>query len=48
MDYAFEYWEKNKAESEEDYTYTGTDDSCSYNKKKGIVSLSGHKSVTDN
>jgi len=43
MDNAFEYARHNALESEQDYKYTASDDVCSYDASKGIVTV--HKFV---
>jgi len=44
MDLAFAYAKSNPLETESAYPYTAEDDSCSYVKSKGVVSV---KSFTD-
>jgi C1A family cysteine protease len=48
MDLAFTYLETNKLETEADYPYQGTDDSCAYDASKGVFSVKGFVDVPQN
>uniref|UniRef100_A0A0R3VZK1 Pept_C1 domain-containing protein n=1 Tax=Taenia asiatica TaxID=60517 RepID=A0A0R3VZK1_TAEAS len=39
VEYAFQYWMRNGAESEEDYPYTAMDGSCNFNRSKVITKV---------
>eukprot|EP00108_Taenia_solium_P005085 TsM_000968800 transcript=TsM_000968800 gene=TsM_000968800 len=39
MDYAFQYWMNDGAESERDYPYTAKDGSCKFNRSKAIAKV---------
>ena len=48
MDTAFKYVEHNSLESEQDYQYQGSDDSCSFNSSQAFVKISGYQDVATN
>ena len=48
MDYAFQYVEQNALETEEEYSYDGSDDSCAFNSSLGLVKISGYEDVPPN
>ena len=48
MDYAFQYVEHNALETEEEYSYDGSDDSCTFNSSLGVVKISGYEDVPPN
>lgn len=48
MGTAMAYSAKNPLESEDDYPYAGVDQTCAYDKKKGISSNTGSTNVTPN
>jgi len=45
MDYAFQYVEGTKLETEGDYPYTARDGSCHFDSSKGKVSVKGYADV---
>lgn len=48
MDNAFNYYKKNRAETEDDYPYAGVDQKCAYDASKGTVIVSGYTDVIAN
>ena len=48
MDYAFTYWEKNQAELEQDYPYTGKDSNCESDSSKGVVEVTSYQDIEAN
>ena len=48
MDYAFKYTEQSSLETESDYPYVGTVNTCTYDSKKGKVKATAVKDVPPN
>ena len=48
MTEAFKYCTSHGLEQESDYSYTGHDDSCAYDKSKVVCQSSGYKTVASN
>jgi len=45
MDYAFEYWEENKADLEGDYPYKARNGHCEAKEKHGVVNTKRYHDV---
>lgn len=48
MDNAFKYLEQNEIETESEYPYKGTGESCEYDASKGVAEVKTFTDVTPN